>query len=68
MDVAIADVVLADVYIGVVKAISGSNVKLACHDGLDREFSISALTPIVKGSEMLDKFFGGILNATNINR
>ena len=65
MRVKVADVILSDVYIGVVKDVTDKDVVAACHDGTDRTFPINSVTIVVKGDQLVDMFVGGVLRAEN---
>lgn len=65
MCINVADVILSDVYIGVVKEVNDKNVIAACHDGTDKTFPINSVTIVVEGDQLVDMFVGGVLRAEN---
>ena len=62
MNIEIGDVVLADVYIGVVKGIDGTNITIASNEGIDKVFDASEMTVLTKVTDLVKMFLGGVMS------
>lgn len=61
MNIEIGDVVLCDVYIGVVKNVTSTEVTIASNEGTDKVFKISQVTIVTKVNDLVKMFVGGVM-------